>query len=1506
MKQYLKHFTSAVCSTALLALSFFMTSYNLEAGCNKRIKWECGKVYNHNTKTNGESAWNNYSTCNNQYTGFNGYEAVYYYKPNTKMDILLEFYDQDKKGLDYFIYRYACNGGADNCITAKLRSGSDNQYWSYTIKNAEPNVEYYVFIDTKNSGTHGDYQFKATCGVNNEYDYCDNYMNAHCGTKYTGNTNSGSDKYHDYKCFHNSFDDFHAKEVVYKFRSRPNTTHDIELDFYDRDGVGLDIFIMENCGKNDYKCYAYYERQSNDPKEFTWTIKNCNPNKDYYMIIDAKNSTGRYEFTPYCYKQDYVCDKYEELKCGFERSGHTKDGYDNYDDYSCFKSHLTGFHAKERVYKLTGYPSSNYDLEITFEDIHDRGLDLFLVENCGKQDYKCYRYYERTSSNPKKETFTWYNLDYKKDYYIIIDAKSVTGGYKIYAKCKPKGYLCDKYKDIECGERKYGHTKNGYADYDDYSCFDGHLTGFYAKELVYKIKNRPNYVHDIYIDFEDIFDKGLDIYVVENCGKQDYRCYAYKERTGSDPKKDKLTIYDTDPNKEYYIIIDAKNVTSDFYLTVRCEDRTRCYDPCFNYVKRSDGTYDCYWPDAQYNQRDYYEWHFKHEDSGNTVTRSGGNLFGYKFPFGKGLYKVSIRDNKENVLCYYYIYYDDCDNDYPMAKRYDYTQRNCSGNSCTYDLDASSSMGNGLYYHWYFVYGNKNRNKQYSSQNAQMSVNVDHVDDLLSICLVVTNPCGMSAFCIQGDCFNSYPAYNITATSDRDIEISFDSWSVGCNNGGRKVYVDWGNGKSSTYDYSNSLKPKYKYDQPGNYLVCVRFYYECTGNDYRRGCTICICKTISLGCKEDIRNEECDYISYQQGNYVDGKWEYFVSHSGGPNGYQWNEYSYIDIESGETFTSQNGEYKLTPGRDYFLCVIYRNNEGCYYYCCKRITVYYPSNVNYHLPSKGSGGNGTMTGIPVTVNGFNEVTGFQFKIKVGDANIAQIVDEITELNQELGLSAGDVTVSEQQNLINVAWTTDLNNQAQSVADGSTLFVFKVMFTGITGDSTTMQFEDVLAFNNLTNQQIDVTFDDGILCVSSSVSISGALTREDGSPLANTTVNLSGEMSASQKTDENGNYSFNGLVPGDYSVSPSKSQNFHDGVNIIDVAMIRSYNRSLDEDRNFTAYQLLASNTRKVLDGGLLTVADETALKRMNTLDIDEWPDYSNSWVFVPQSYEFSDPKKANLDNHPTALSYENLTESMSGQNFIAIKMGDINGDLNLAGPRSVKDVSMQFENTSAPSGDSVFVNLNGAGFENIQNMQFTITWDPTIMEFRGWQSTMEILGLEASSFSTRFVDEGKLTFAHSIAPGAVTFTDSTLFALKFRMIGLDGQTSSLNITGDPLPILVTDNQFQPQNVNTESATVTIGMSTSVGDLINRQDALRPNRPNPFKDFTIIPFVLEESGPITLDIFNHTGVRVFSHNGNYSPGNHQVKVMSSDLGASGLYYYQIVTKNGRSTRPMILIE
>jgi len=58
------------------------------------------------------------------------------------------------------------------------------------------------------------------------------------------------------------------------------------------------------------------------------------------------------------------------------------------------------------------------------------------------------------------------------------------------------------------------------------------------------------------------------------------------------------------------------------------------------------------------------------------------------------------------------------------------------------------------------------------------------------------------------------------------------------------------------------------------------------------------------------------------------------------------------------------------------------------------------------------------------------------------------------------------------------------------------------------------------------------------VTSKYSLSGGITSSGGSGISNAVVSLSGPVKATVKTDARGNYIFNDLVDGNYTISPSK--------------------------------------------------------------------------------------------------------------------------------------------------------------------------------------------------------------------------------------------------------------------------------------------------------------------------------------------------------------------------------
>ena len=80
----------------------------------------------------------------------------------------------------------------------------------------------------------------------------------------------------------------------------------------------------------------------------------------------------------------------------------------------------------------------------------------------------------------------------------------------------------------------------------------------------------------------------------------------------------------------------------------------------------------------------------------------------------------------------------------------------------------------------------------------------------------------------------------------------------------------------------------------------------------------------------------------------------------------------------------------------------------------------------------------------------------------------------------------------------------------------------------------------------------------------------------------------------------------------------------------------------------------------------------------------------------------------------------------------------------------------------------------------------------------------------------------------------------------------------------------------------------------------------NEPNPFKDKRTIAFSLPTQSMITLSILDITGKVLRVVEGEYEAGNNSITLLSSELGTSGLLYYNLKTEGFSETKKMILID
>lgn len=147
-----------------------------------------------------------------------------------------------------------------------------------------------------------------------------------------------------------------------------------------------------------------------------------------------------------------------------------------------------------------------------------------------------------------------------------------------------------------------------------------------------------------------------------------------------------------------------------------------------------------------------------------------------------------------------------------------------------------------------------------------------------------------------------------------------------------------------------------------------------------------------------------------------------------------------------------------------------------------------------------------------------------------------------------------------------------------------------------------------------------------------------------------------------------------------------------------------------------------------------------------------------------------------------------------------------------------------EETAAKTGDLVCVDYKVLGFDNLTSMQFSIQWDPTILEFVNVQGLENLINLAPSSFGTpdmESVGPGKLTVSWSYVdpadPGVDLPDSTTIFQACFRAIGDCETSSSIDFVDSPTPFEFTNTVKEgfELKVVTESGKVTLGDCDPVG-------------------------------------------------------------------------------------------
>ena len=150
----------------------------------------------------------------------------------------------------------------------------------------------------------------------------------------------------------------------------------------------------------------------------------------------------------------------------------------------------------------------------------------------------------------------------------------------------------------------------------------------------------------------------------------------------------------------------------------------------------------------------------------------------------------------------------------------------------------------------------------------------------------------------------------------------------------------------------------------------------------------------------------------------------------------------------------------------------------------------------------------------------------------------------------------------------------------------------------------------------------------------------------------------------------------------------------------------------------------------------------------------------------------------------------------------------------------------------------------------------------------------------------------------------TLADGTpVFRLKFKVLQGGGKLSEvLQLSNDVLLGECYTSDYTPGPVELVYESIVSG--TNEPRVANF--SLLQNRPNPFKDMTVIGFIIPEDCEAQIRVFDISGRLIEEQSGWFTSGYNEQKFRLGDYVGDGVLYYELLTPYGILSKKMTLLK
>ncbi len=417
---------------------------------------------------------------------------------------------------------------------------------------------------------------------------------------------------------------------------------------------------------------------------------------------------------------------------------------------------------------------------------------------------------------------------------------------------------------------------------------------------------------------------------------------------------------------------------------------------------------------------------------------------------------------------------------------------------------------------------------------------------------------------------------------------------------------------------------------------------------------------------------------------------------------------------------------------------------------------------------------------------------------------------------------------------------------------------------------------------------------------SIVVTGLVLTEELGNVENVQVSLqSGPSQAGLVTDLSGTYAFENLDEGrDYTLSLYKDRDHDDGLSTFDLVLIARHAVGLKGLES--PYKIIAAD---VDNNQKITVRDLVWLRQIILGNETTFPNGQRSWRFVDESFVFSDPIRPWPFKEQIDIS--EIRESQFAKNFIAVKIGDVNGT-NAAskrvtsGGRSSTKQLLLADDVEVVSGQSAVVPLRVEEPVQISGLQVAFQFEPQgKVIFEGISS--QVLDLSGSNYSfDESTDILKLSW-NTLESAVLLQPGDVLFEIAFQA---DKEFSLAQV------LSINQDNYRAEWINGDLEVYDLDLDwikPGIRVVDEKNIVIIGNQPNPFSSRTSLLFNISEEGIVKCELYDLTGRRLYQSEHHFDAGPNEWIITADHLNSHrGMIIAKLTTSHGSALHRLTVMN